>query len=193
MKEILSIMLSMNTILYISQRIARKECATRQLEPNEEIRMDEGSVKKEIASIVQSQRLAVMSTERGGQPYSSLMAYACSEDLAYMVVATGKATRKNINLQGESRVSLLIDNRNNTETDFHEAAAVTVVGEAHEVSAEEREEYEKLYLAIHPYLGQFIHSPTTVMYRIKVLHYIMVTRFQHVMELHMTDEQNVFS
>ena len=88
----------------------------------------EADVRRRIAQVLESQKLAVLATQRNGQPYSSLMAFAHTPDLARIVVATGRATRKHMNLLEEPRVSLLIDTRSNTEMDFHAAAAVTVIG-----------------------------------------------------------------
>jgi nitroimidazol reductase NimA-like FMN-containing flavoprotein (pyridoxamine 5'-phosphate oxidase superfamily) len=148
---------------------------------------------QEIKDILDSQRLAVMATERDGHPYSSLMAFAHTADLTTIVVATGRSTRKHMNLLGESRVSLLIDTRTNSESDFHAAAAVTVIGNASEIEDGEREKYSELYLSRHPYLNSFLQSPTTAMFKIHVRHYLIVNRFQHVMELHLTDEMDIFT
>jgi nitroimidazol reductase NimA-like FMN-containing flavoprotein (pyridoxamine 5'-phosphate oxidase superfamily) len=71
----------------------------------------EKEIQQKISSLLGSQQLAVLSTQREGQPYSSLMAFAFTSDLANIVVATAKSTRKHQNLTQESRVSLLIDNR----------------------------------------------------------------------------------
>ena len=46
-----------------------------------------------IRALLESQPLAVLSTQRDGQPYASLMAFAHTEDLAMIVVATGTSTR----------------------------------------------------------------------------------------------------
>lgn len=148
---------------------------------------------QEIKQVLDSQRLAVMATERDGHPYTSLMAFAHTADLTTIVVATGRATRKHMNLLGESRVSLLIDTRTNSESDFHAAAAVTVIGNASEIEDGEREKYSALYLSHHPYLEKFLQSPSTAMFIIRVRHYLIVNRFQHVMELHLTDEMDIFT
>jgi nitroimidazol reductase NimA-like FMN-containing flavoprotein (pyridoxamine 5'-phosphate oxidase superfamily) len=87
-------------------------------------------IQEKISSLLSSQQLAVLSTQREGQPYSSLIAFAFTSDLANIVVASGKSTRKHQNLIQESRVSLLIDHRFNSENDFHAAMAVTVIRKA---------------------------------------------------------------
>ena len=152
----------------------------------------EQEIQEKIAGLLGSQQLAVLSTQRDGQPYSSLMAYAFTPELANIVVATGKSTRKHQNLMQESRVSLLIDNRSNTENDFHAAMAVTVIGKAQFIEQSERPEFEKIYLQRHPYLEEFLASPTTAFVKIAVSHYVLVSRFQDVLEYRLGDESDLF-
>ena len=146
-----------------------------------------------IRALLTSQPLAVLSTQRDGQPYASLMAFAHTDDLTMIVVATGISTRKHQNIIKDSRVALLVDNRSNREEDFHEAAALTILGVASPVQPEERLDYEKLYLDRHPYLEKFLAAPTTTLFKIAVNHYLMVTRFQTVMEFHLDHETDLFT
>ena len=161
--------------------------------PGEKMSALEKEVQEKISSLLGSQQLAVLSTQRDGQPYSSLMAFAFTPELATIVVATGKSTRKHQNLMQESRVSLLIDNRSNNENDFHAALAVTVIGKAQLIEQSERAEYERIYLQRHPYLEQFLASPTTAFVKIVVSHYVLVSSFQDVMEYRLGDESDLFS
>ena len=153
----------------------------------------EADVRERIIQVLESQQLGVLATQRNGQPYTSLMAFAHTPDLTRIVVATGRATRKHTNLLEQSRVSLLIDTRSNTEKDFHAAAAVTVIGEVVKLSEEEQQTYQSLYLRHHPYLERFVEAPSTTMLLIKVRHYLIVNRFQNVMELHLSDETDIFA
>ena len=152
----------------------------------------EQNIKKQIHDLLSSQQLAVLSTQRDGQPYSSLMAFAYSSDLKNIVVATGKSTRKHQNLVQESRVSLLVDNRSNSENDFHEAAALTVLGKAEQIKDSERPRYEDLYLERHPYLKEFLFSSLTAFFKVTVHHYLLVSHFQDVIEYKILDEASVF-
>lgn len=146
-----------------------------------------------ISALLESQQLAVLSTQRDGQPYSSLMAFAYSADLQNIVVATGKSTRKHQNIVHDSRVSLLVDNRSNSEADFHAAMALTIVGKAEHLQDAEQSEYQQLYLGRHPYLEKFLSAPTTALVKIKVYHYLLVSRFQNVMEYRVRDETDIFT
>ncbi|MGB3212900.1 MAG: pyridoxamine 5'-phosphate oxidase family protein [Desulforhopalus sp.] len=152
----------------------------------------EQEMHKKIYGLLNSQQLAVLSTQRDGQPYSSLMAFAATSDLKNIVVATGKSTRKHQNIIQESRVSLLIDNRANSEDDFHAAMALTVLGKAQIIEDSERPYYLDIYLTRHPYLEKFLSSPSTAFFRIIVYHYLLVSRFQNVMEYHIQDEIDLF-
>jgi nitroimidazol reductase NimA-like FMN-containing flavoprotein (pyridoxamine 5'-phosphate oxidase superfamily) len=136
-----------------------------------------------IRELLESQRLAVLSTQGQFQPYSNLVAFAATPDLKYLIFATSRATRKYANLLNHPQVSILIDNRTNKATDFAEAAAVTVLGRASEVQGTERSQALKIYVNRHPYLEDFVTSPNCALFSVKVERYIMVTRFQDVREI----------
>lgn len=137
-----------------------------------------------LGSLLASQRLAVLATQKDGQPYGSLVSFAATEDKKEILFATTRATRKYENLLASPRVALLIDNRSNRESDIHEATAVTATGRAEELAGQDRESYLELYLKKHPYLKEFVTSPTCALLRVKVQTYYMVNRFQEVTELH---------
>ena len=141
-------------------------------------------LRKTLKDLFASQRLGVLATYGRGQPYNSLVAFAATNDLKHLLFGTTRATRKYANLSTESRVALLVDNRSNQDTDFHRAIAVTALGKAEEVKASERNRLLKLYLAKHPYLEEFVNSPTCALLKVSVDRYYMVNRFQNVMELH---------
>ena len=81
---------------------------------------------------------------------------------------------------------MLIDSRSNQDSDIHQAIAVTAVGKAAEVTEEEREEVLELYLSKHPHLEEFAKSPSCALVRVTVATFYVVSRFQKVMELHVT-------
>ena len=149
-------------------------------------------MREQIDDLLSEQPLAVLSTQRNGQPYSSLMAFAHTNDLSVIVVATGKSTRKYQNIIRDSRVSLLVDNRSNNEEDFHAAAALTILGVAKNIESSERQAFEKIYLERHPYLQKFLKAPTTSFIKIEVQCYLMVSRFQNVMEYRIGEQVDLF-
>jgi len=79
---------------------------------------------------------------------------------------------------------MVIDNRSNRENDFHQAAAVTVTGVVKEVEGLGKGPLLRLYLSKHPYLKDFVSSPTCALLRMHVETYYVVRQFQNVMELH---------
>jgi heme iron utilization protein len=161
--------------------------------PENQMTTGEQEVVDKIHALLGSQRLAVLSTQRDGQPYSSLMAFAFTADLKNIVIATSKSTRKHQNILQESRVSLLVDNRSNGDDDFSAATALTVLGKAQRIEEAERPAYEKLYLGRHPSLESFLASPSTALLRVRVSQYLLVSRFQSVMEYHIQGEVDPLS
>jgi nitroimidazol reductase NimA-like FMN-containing flavoprotein (pyridoxamine 5'-phosphate oxidase superfamily) len=145
----------------------------------------QADIRQVLRQLLGSQRLAVLSTHTGGQPYASLVAFAGAGDLRSLYFVTPRTTRKFNNLQNDGRVALLITSSVNQESDFHQALAVTVVGRAEELSDPEKESALNRYLEKHPYLEDFARSPTSALVRVSVRSYILVKNFQHVMELHL--------
>ena len=103
-------------------------------------------------------------------------------DLRGLVFATPRATRKFENLTADPRASMLIDNRSNQVSDFREAMAVTAVGRVKELSGNQKSRTLKLYLGKHPYLKEFVESPACALLQLEVHTYILVERFQKVLE-----------
>ena len=142
-------------------------------------------VKERIRLLFQTQKLAVLSTDDKGQPYSSLVAFAGSQDLKRILFATARTTRKFANIVNNRRVALMINNSVNQEADFHHAMAVTVTGRAIELTGSEKIRYQEVYLKKHPYLQDFVSAPTCAMVCIRPAHYYLVENFQTVTELHL--------
>lgn len=144
-------------------------------------------LKETIKALLDSQRLAVLATQGEVRPYGSLVAFAATEDMKSILFATTRATRKYANLLKNRGVAMVIDSRTNQTADFADAAAVTVLGDVEEIADHEQQELANIYLDKHPYLREFVESPTTALLRLKVKTYIMVSRFQNVQELHVSE------
>jgi hypothetical protein len=86
---------------------------------------------------------------------------------------TSRATRKYGNITIDPRVSVLLDNRSNTESDFNDAVAVTALGTAIETKGKDRDELVNIYLEKHPYLEDFINSQDNALMRVDVEEYIL--------------------
>ena len=144
------------------------------------------TLRRKIAQLLETQKLAVLSTHDQGYPYSSLIAFAASEDLTRILFTTPETTRKYANLRADPRVSLLIDSRTHRDADFHQAVAATALGTA---SIADKEVVGSLltdYISRHPYLEGFVSAATTRVIEITIQRYYLVERFQNVMELHIS-------
>ena len=141
-------------------------------------------LKEFLKDLFPSQKLAVLATQSKKQPYGNLVAFVATKDLKHLLFATTRATRKYTNISENPRVAMVMDNRSNQEADFHQAAAVTATGVAKEVKGSEKETLLRLYLSGHPYLKDFVSSPTCALLKMNVETYYVVRQFQNVMELH---------
>ena len=136
---------------------------------------------KRIRRLVESQPFAVLCTQGQGQPYGSLVAYAMTDDLGYAVFATRKATRKFRLLSQCDHVALLIDNRPEFPDELMAVEAVTATGRAELL--EQRDDFERwarMLTGRHPYLSKFVRSATCGLFRIRIVRYFHVSRFQEV-------------
>lgn len=140
---------------------------------------------EKIRRLLQNQKLAVLGTQEEGRPYANLVAFVATEDLKHIILATAKYTRKYANLKANPHVSLLIDNRDNMASDFHRGMAVTALGAAEELKGKERAGCLKQYRDHHPYLDEFLASPSLSLFRVTVENYYLVTEFQNVVNLKM--------
>lgn len=144
---------------------------------------DSNQLKEKIKGILDSQKLSVLATLGEGKPYGNLVAFAATADLKTILFATRRATRKYANLLTHADIAMVIDTRTNQTADFSDAVAVTVLGEVREVIPYERKKFASVYLDKHPYLKEFVDSPTTALLSVTTKTYIMVSRFQNVQEL----------
>lgn len=142
---------------------------------------------EQITALFDSQRLAVLSTQTNNQPYASLVAFAASPDLAYFYLLTPDTTRKYEHLTANPKVSVLVNDSRNQAEDIYEAISVTGTGVAEVVDKEMEKEALDMYLEKHSYLKDFARVPTTAFVRIAMKRYFLVSRFQHVVEVKVSE------
>jgi len=134
-----------------------------------------------IRRLTDGQLYGVLCTQGQGQPYGSLVAYAMTQGLDAAVFATQKATRKYHLLSECAHVALVVDNRSALPGQLMDVEAVTATGHAHEVApGPEFDRWSRLLTDRHPYLGQFVRSASCGLFRIDIVRYFHVTRFQEV-------------
>lgn len=146
--------------------------------------MSESGLKKRINSLMKEQKLAVLASFHEDEPYTNLIAFVAADDLKYIYFVTPVATRKYSYLSTSKKASVMIDNRSNKESDFKDAIAVNANGTVMEV--EKTNILNNLYLEKHPYLKDFLQSPSSALMRLEVNRYIVASRFQNVVEIDMT-------
>jgi heme iron utilization protein len=138
------------------------------------------TLKTRIDRLFNAQLQGVLATQQQEQPYTSLMAFAHTPDLRYLVFATYRDTQKHTNLLLNSAVSLLIDDRSNDPADYQHAVAISVCGCAQAVPDDERVAFLAIFLAKHPTLRDFVSAPDCVLLRVAVSCYRVVSQFQAV-------------
>jgi nitroimidazol reductase NimA-like FMN-containing flavoprotein (pyridoxamine 5'-phosphate oxidase superfamily) len=142
---------------------------------------DDGDLETRIRRLVEGQPYGVLCTQSQSQPYGSLVAFAFSDDLKQAVLATPIATRKFRFLSECEHVALVVDSRPDHVDDFMAVEAITATGRATllEEAAESRR-WARLLLARHPYLESFVSAPSCALFRIDVVRFFHVVRFQEV-------------
>jgi len=129
---------------------------------------------KEIQSVLDASRFAVLATQNEGQPHASLMAFTPMDGIRKLIVATYRTTLKYRNLLKDGRVAILIDNRNGTTSGKRRDLVITAHGIASELPDDEREVVVQAHLARHPDFESFLSSPECVLISVAVSDYEIV-------------------
>lgn len=138
-------------------------------------------LRQRIRALVERQPYAVLCTQSRTQPYGALIAFAFDDALKRAVLVTSVATRKYRILSECDHVALVIDDRPDHPTDFMSVEAVTATGRATLLEElEERARWARLLVARHGYLRRFIESPSCALFRIDIVRFFHVARFQEV-------------
>lgn len=139
----------------------------------------------QIRALLDSERLSVLSTQKGGQPYASLVAFTVTDDLRQIVFMTPSTTRKYDNLTANPKVAMLVNNSRNKPDDITNAVSLTAIGTAIVAEGDHKKRLSALYIDRHPHLKEFVMSPTTACISVEVGYYVMVNHFQNVIEVRM--------
>ena len=125
--------------------------------------------------------IGVLCVQGEGQPYGALVAFAFTEDLRHLTFVTPVTTRKYRLLTECDQVAFVIDSRS-TETDGGmEVEAVTATGRSQLIEHEgEFEHWAELLVHRHPYLKSFVKAATCALFRVDVVRFLHVVRFQEV-------------
>ncbi len=122
---------------------------------------------------------AVLATDDGGMPYTSLVSYALTPDLKTLLFATPKGTRKYANILHSGKVTLLIDNRSKRKDRLLKTEAITIIGTARPVrKGKAWDRLTELFLGKHPELEKFLYAPTTALIAVEIVRCVHVGHFQ---------------
>jgi nitroimidazol reductase NimA-like FMN-containing flavoprotein (pyridoxamine 5'-phosphate oxidase superfamily) len=135
----------------------------------------------QIKRLIDSQPFAVLCTQGEQHPYGSLVAFSMTEDLTSAVFATPVTTRKFKLLSQNDRIALLIDNRCQHSDNMMNIEAVTATGKARRVEGgKDFKLWSHLLTARHEHLSSFVDSPSVALFRVEIVRYFHVVRFQEV-------------
>jgi len=141
----------------------------------------ERELPERIRRLLATEPYAVLCMQQGEQPYGSVVAFAASPDSCNLVFTTPVTTRKYRLLQQCDRVALVVDTRARFIDDLMKVEAVTATGRATEIArGGEFERWGELLIRKHPHLESFVRAPTCALFRVQVIRYFHVERFQEV-------------
>jgi len=150
--------------------------------------MTNEEVRRRLRQLFHGQPLGVLATGGADAVHATLVAFATTEDLREVILATSRATRKFEMLRRNPQAALLVDDRSNEVSDFRDACAATAHGLTTEVEAVRLEELRRLYLDRHPYLDEFVRASSCALLSMAVETYDLVGNFQEVHTLRIRDE-----
>ena len=137
--------------------------------------------RERVQALLCGQPFAVLCTQGEGQPYGSVVAYAAGPDLCSVTFATPRATRKYHLLYECPSVALVIDSRSSCPDDMIKVEAITATGRATELEpGPEFDRWAALLSQRHPQLASFVRAPSSALFRIDIVRYLHVSRFQEV-------------
>jgi len=149
--------------------------------------MDRIAIETGLKELFRGQLFGVLATAGGREPYTSLVAFAENDSLDSLFFLTSRSSRKFHNMTANNAVAMLIDNRSNQPADIAGATATTAVGRVMERQDRARQSGLELLLGKHPLLASFASSPTCALMELVVRRYILVSRFEKVIEIAMKD------
>lgn len=143
--------------------------------------MNEKIIREQIGALLEGQPFGVLCTQGDGQPYGSVVAYAYADGLDALAFATPEQTFKCRLLDACDRVAVVIDSRSDYPNDAKRASAITATGRATRLWPEGgREGWQARLIERHPDLAAFFSARDTVIFKVDVERYKLVTQFQEV-------------
>jgi uncharacterized pyridoxamine 5'-phosphate oxidase family protein len=132
-----------------------------------------------LTHLLNTQKFGVIATNDKTIPYTNLVSFECTKDLKNIFFTTLRNTKKYENILKNSKISILVDNRDNKGSDIKNAIVASAIGSANEI-VENKDKYKKLLLEKHPYLSDFINSSDSTIININIDKYIFVSGLKKV-------------
>ncbi len=136
---------------------------------------DPSDIEDTIRRVLERNRLAVLATQRDGQPHASLMAFTPLEGLRFLAFATYRGTLKYESIQQDGRVAVLVEDRERDARHSGKRLVLTALGKAIETPEQERQADVATHLARHPDLQKLLSSPECEFIRVAVHAYQVVS------------------
>ncbi|MFI4910323.1 MAG: pyridoxamine 5'-phosphate oxidase family protein [Sedimentisphaeraceae bacterium JB056] len=146
------------------------------------------NLKHKLKEIFTSQKLGILATENNRVPYTSVVAFVCSQDMKQILFVTPEKTQKFKNIIANPNVAIFFDNRSNQARDFKEAIGITATGLARQISKDSSNILVQAYLTKNPELESFLASKDSVILCIDVNSYHIVENFQDVTKINIKSE-----
>jgi nitroimidazol reductase NimA-like FMN-containing flavoprotein (pyridoxamine 5'-phosphate oxidase superfamily) len=133
-----------------------------------------GGIQDTIVRVLERNRLAVLATQRDGQPHASLIAFTPFEGLRFLAFATYRETLKYESIGQDPRVAILVEDRESDPGYSGQLLVLTALGEAIETPEEERHALVAKHLTRHPGLQDFLCSSECEFIRVAIRAYQVV-------------------
>ena len=138
-------------------------------------------VKERLRILNKKQLHAVIATDNGGQPYTSLVAFALTSDMEGILFATPRKTNKYRNIIKNPQVSVMIDSRSNSAKGYMHSEAVTMLGSAAPLRKGKRwDGMAEVLIKKHPLLEEFIRAASTAVVFVSFTKVIHAGQFQSI-------------
>jgi putative heme iron utilization protein len=140
---------------------------------------------RELASLIRTQRIAALGTLQDNAPMVSMVLYAAAADFTAFYIHVSQLAKHTRNLQGNSRVSLLISESEARVLDPQTVARVSILGIASRIARvdSEYEEIKSIYIKQNPQTEPNFDLHDFDMYRIDPTQARFIAGFGKIFDL----------
>ena len=140
---------------------------------------------EKLTQLFDSQLIAVLGTSSDDDPYTCLVGFKFTSDLKNVIFATMRNRLKYRQISSNPRVSLIIDDRKNSPSDFSHATSATIVGTAIDTEEPERGMLADMLVEKHQFLSDFVKDSNCAIMKVMVEKMYVVGDFERVQKINM--------